>query len=124
MPTFGILRGRTRYRPHQGDCIGLTVGKRKIASPYFTAKGSAGALYARAPKGERARGSVSRNRGKNTTLIASLSLGGIGAPMRIEGGINAPVFETYVEQMLAPSLRPGQLVVMDNLYSFRKKMIC
>jgi transposase len=72
-------------------------------------------LYARAPKGERARGSVPRNRGKNMTLIASLSLEGIGASMILEGGVNAPVFETYVEQVLAPSLQPGQVVVMDNL---------
>lgn len=72
-------------------------------------------LYARAPKGERARGSVPRNRGKNTTLIASLSLEGIGASMMIEGGVNAPAFETYVEQILAPSLQSGQMVVMDNL---------
>lgn len=72
-------------------------------------------LYARAPKGERARGRVPRNRGKNMTLIASLSLEGIGASMILEGGVNAPVFETYVEQVLAPSLQPGQIVVMDNL---------
>ena len=36
--------------------------------------------------------------------------------MMIEGGVNAPAFETYVEQILAPSLQPGQMVVMDNLY--------
>lgn len=72
-------------------------------------------LYARAPKGERARGSVPRNRGKNTTLIASLCLEGISASMIIEGGVDASAFETYVEQILAPSLQPGQMVVMDNL---------
>lgn len=72
-------------------------------------------LYARSPKGERARGSVPRNRGKNMTLIASLSLAGIGASMIIEGGVNALVFESYVEQVLAPSLQPDQVVVMDNL---------
>ena len=72
-------------------------------------------LYARAPKGERARGSVPRNRGKNMTLIASLSLEGMGASMILEGGVNAQAFETYVEQILAPSLQPGQVVVMDNL---------
>ena len=71
--------------------------------------------YARAPKGERARGSVPRNRGKNVTLIASLSLQGVGASMILEGGVNAMAFETYVEQVLAPSLQPGQIVVMDNL---------
>ncbi len=72
-------------------------------------------LYARAPKGERARGSVPRPRGKNTTLIASLSLEGIGASMILEGGVDARTFEAYVEQVLVPHLQPGQIVVMDNL---------
>jgi transposase len=72
-------------------------------------------LYARAPKGERAYGSVPRNRGKNTTLLASLSLTGVGACMILEGSVNGQVFEAYVEQILAPSLSPGQIVVLDNL---------
>jgi transposase len=72
-------------------------------------------LYARAPKGQRAHGSVPRNRGKNTTLLASLSLSGIGACMIIEGAVNARTFEAYVEQVLAPSLVPGLIVVLDNL---------
>jgi transposase len=72
-------------------------------------------LYARAPKGERAHGSVPRNRGKNTTLLASLSLTGIGACMIIAGAVNGQVFEAYVEQILAPSLVAGQIVVLDNL---------
>ncbi len=72
-------------------------------------------LYARAPKGQRAHGSVPRNRGKNTTLLASLSLSGIGASMIIEGAVNALAFEAYVEQILAPSLSTGQIVVLDNL---------
>jgi transposase len=72
-------------------------------------------LYARAPKGERAHGSVPRNRGKNTTLLASLSLEGVGASMILEGAVNAVAFEAYVEEILAPSLLPGQIVVMDNL---------
>lgn len=70
-------------------------------------------LYARAPKGERARGSVPRNRGKNTTLIAALSLDGIGAALILEGSANITAFELYVEQVLAPSLHAGQIVVMD-----------
>ena len=72
-------------------------------------------LYARAPKGQRAHGSVPRNRGKNTTLLASLSLSGIGACMIIEGSINAAAFEAYVEHILVPSLVEGQIVVLDNL---------
>jgi transposase len=72
-------------------------------------------LYARAPKGERARSSVPRNRGKNTTLIASLSVEGIGAAMILEGAANAVAFEAYLEDVLVPSLQPGQIVVMENL---------
>jgi transposase len=72
-------------------------------------------LYARAPKGQRAHGSVPRNRGKNTTLLGSLSLSGIGACMIMEGSVNAAAFEAYVEHILVPSLSAGQIVVMDNL---------
>jgi transposase len=72
-------------------------------------------LYARAPKGQRARDSVPRNRGKHTTLIASLTVEGIGASMIIEGAANGVAFEAYVEHMLVPSLQKGQMVVMDNL---------
>src|SRR4029077_19628271 len=72
-------------------------------------------VYARAPKGERARGSIPRNRGKNTTLIAALSLEGMGAALILEGSANTTAFELYIEQILAPNLHAGQIVVMDNL---------
>jgi transposase len=76
-------------------------------------------LYARAPKGERATGKVPRNRGKNTTLIAALSLSGMGAALILEGSANTVAFESYVEQVLAPSLQAGQIVVMDNLQAHK-----
>ena len=72
-------------------------------------------LYAWAPRGQRARCSVPRNRGKNTTLLASMSVEGMGPALAVEGTTNREVFEAYVEQVLAPALRPGQVVVMDNL---------
>jgi transposase len=72
-------------------------------------------LYGWALKGQRVHGSVPRNRGKNTTLLASLSLSGIGACMILEGSVNTLAFEAYVEQILAPSLVAGQIVVLDNL---------
>ncbi len=80
-------------------------------------------LYARAPKGTRAYGSVPRNRGKNTTLIASLGWFGIGESMIIEGSANAAAFELYVEEILAPSLTTGQIVIMDNLAAHKGKKI-
>ena len=72
-------------------------------------------LYARAPRGQRAYGSAPRNWGKNTTLIAGLTLSGIQAPFVLEGAVDTLAFETYVEHVLAPSLRPGQVVVLDNV---------
>ena len=80
-------------------------------------------LYARAPKGERARGSVPRNRGKNTTLIAALSLEGMGAAFILEGSANTTAFELYVEQVLTPSLHAGQIVVMDNLQAHKSARV-
>jgi transposase len=72
-------------------------------------------LFARAPRGQRAFGAVPRNRGANTTLLAGLSLNGIQAPMILEGAVDTLAFEAYVEHVLAPSLKPGQIVVLDNL---------
>jgi len=74
-------------------------------------------LYARAPRGQRAVGRVPRNYGANTTLMASLSLQGMGEALVWEGAADTSTFEAYIEQVLAPSLERGQIVVMDNLSS-------
>jgi transposase len=71
--------------------------------------------YARSPRGERAGGSAPRNRGQNRTTLTSLTLDGLGPGMLVEGGITTRGFEVYVEQVLAPTLRPGQIVALDNL---------
>jgi transposase len=72
-------------------------------------------LHAWAPRGERARCSVPRNRGKNTTLLASMTSEGMGPCVAVVGSTTAAVFEAYVERALAQVLRPGQVVVLDNL---------
>jgi transposase len=72
-------------------------------------------LYARSPRGKRAYGAVPRNRRANITLLASLSLQAMGEALMLEGSADASVFEISSEQVLAPSLRAGQIVVMDNL---------
>jgi transposase len=72
-------------------------------------------LYAYAPQGKRAIGTVPRNYGANLTLIASLSVQGMGESMLLDGAADAAAFETYIEQILAPSLREGQIVILDNL---------
>lgn len=72
-------------------------------------------LYAWSSRGERAPCAVPRNRGKNTTLISSMSVEGMGPSLAVTGAVDATVFETYLEQVLLPELRPGRIVVMDNL---------
>jgi len=72
-------------------------------------------LYAYAPRGQRAYGKVPRNYGAIMTVIASMSLSGMGPAFLLDGSADSAAFEIYVEQLLAPSLRPGQIVVLDNL---------
>lgn len=80
-------------------------------------------IYGYAPKGERLWLPVPRTRGKNTTLLSSMSLEGMGPSLAVEGATTARVFETYIEKVLAPSLHPGQIVVMDNLGAHRPKRV-
>ena len=72
-------------------------------------------LYGWAPHDQRATGSVPRNHGKNTTLVAALTSAGLQAPWTIEGAMDTAAFERYVSEVLGPTLRPGQVVVLDNL---------
>ena len=72
---------------------------------------------------ERARGSVPRNHGKNTTLIAALSLEGMGAACILEGSANTTAFALYIEQILAPGLHAGQIVIMDNLQAHKSARV-
>jgi transposase len=72
-------------------------------------------LYAWSRRGERAFWSAPRNWGKNITLLASITAEGIGPCLAVEGATTREVFEAYLERALAPSLRPGQVIVMDNL---------
>jgi len=80
-------------------------------------------LYGYSPRGERLRLSVPRKRGKNTTVLSSMTLSGMGPTLAVEGATTAVVFEAYVEQVLAPSLRKGHIVVMDNLGAHRPKRV-
>jgi transposase len=80
-------------------------------------------VYGWSKKGERAHCSVPRNRGKNTTLLASMSLEGMGPSLAVEGATTSAVFETYVERVLAPNLRKGQVVVMDNLSAHKRDRV-
>jgi transposase len=76
-------------------------------------------LYAWSRRAERAPASVAHNWGANVTLLASMSAKGMGPCLAVEGSTTREVFEAYLERVLLPSLRPGQVVVMDNLSSHK-----
>ncbi len=80
-------------------------------------------VYGWSKKGRRAYCSVPRNRGKNTTVLASMSVEGMGPSLAVEGATNSQVFETYVERVLAPTLCGGQVVVMDNLSAHKGERV-
>ena len=80
-------------------------------------------FYGRAPKGQRVLGSVPHDHGPNVTIIGSMGLDGIDAAMSFEGAVNGDIFRVFVDQCLSPTLRYGDVVVMDNLPSHKVKGI-
>lgn len=72
-----------------------------------------------APCGERFKAKVPHGHWRTLTFIAALRVDRIAAPCVIEGPINGVVFRAYVEQVLVPTLKPGDIVVMDNLGSHK-----
>lgn len=76
--------------------------------------------YGRAPVGERVVGVVPHGHWKTTTFVAALRADGLVAPMVVDGAMNGDLFVAYVRQVLVPALRPGDVVVMDNLASHKR----
>lgn len=72
-------------------------------------------LRARAPRGTRAVGRVPRGRRQTVTLVATLTLEGMGPALQFPGALDRAVFEAFVERLLVPRLQPGQVVSWDNL---------
>ena len=79
--------------------------------------------YGRAPRGERVSDSAPRNYGSHTSIIGALSLRGLVATMTVEGAVDTLCFDAYLEQVLAPQLRRGDVVVLDNLGAHRASRI-
>jgi transposase len=76
--------------------------------------------HGRCPRGARLRMGFPHGHRKTTTLVAGLRLSGMVAPMVLDGPINGDWFEAYVRHVLAPTLRPGDIVIMDNLSSHKR----
>ncbi|GHD01313.1 hypothetical protein GCM10019060_35680 [Novosphingobium pokkalii] len=79
--------------------------------------------HGRAPKGERLRMGFPHGHRKTTTLVAGLRMDGMIAPMVLDGPINGDWFEAYVGQVLVPELKPGDIVIMDNLSSHKRASV-
>jgi transposase len=75
--------------------------------------------FGRAPRGERLIASVPHGHWKTSTFVAALRLSGLTAPLVIDGAMNGEIFRAYVEQILAPTLGSGDLVILDNLGSHK-----
>ena len=76
-------------------------------------------LYGRAAPGQRVVDAVPQNYGSSQTLLGALSVEGVGAPWLIEGAVDGQVFRLWVKEVLGPTLRPGDVVVMDNLQAHK-----
>lgn len=79
--------------------------------------------HGRARRGERLRMGFPHGRRKTTMLVAGLRMSGMIAPTVLDGPINGDCFEAYVPQMLVPELSPGDIVVMENLSSHKRRSV-
>jgi len=75
--------------------------------------------HGRAPRGERLRAAIPHGHWMTTTFVAGLRTSGMMAPMVLDGPINGELFQHYVDQILVPELRAGDIVIMDNLGSHK-----
>ena len=75
--------------------------------------------YGRAPRGQRLMAAVPHGHWKTSTFVAALRTGGLTAPLVVDGAMNGDIFHAYVEQVLAPTLNAGDIVIMDNLSSHK-----
>ena len=103
--------------------VGSIVAEKFVFVDECSTNISLSPIYARAPKGERARGKAPRNWGKNVSLVCAIDSGGVKPSMSVEGAVDGRAFEAYVECFLVPELKRGQIVVMDNLPVHKSKRV-
>lgn len=80
--------------------------------------------YGRAPRGERAVEAVPRNRGRATTLLASMTPSGLGPVTTFTGGTTTERFLAYLTEVLLPTLQPGQVLLLDNARAHHGRGVC
>lgn len=79
-------------------------------------------LYGRAKKGKRCHDKAPDGRWETVTVLSSIRLDGETESLVFEGAVDRKMFEAYIEQVLGPSLRAGDIVVMDNLDSHKSQI--
>jgi transposase len=106
-----VANARAEWRDNQSS---LSPGKLVFIDETWT-KTNMTRLYGRAERGERLVAAVPHGHWKTSTFIAGLRQDGLVAPCVFDGAINGELFLDYVEQVLAPTLKKGDIVIMDNL---------
>ena len=114
-----VKRRREQWRKHQGRID----PKRLVFIDETWTKTNMAPLRGWGPRGSRVKGSAPFGRWKTMTFIAALRRDGIAAPCLFDGPINGEVFLAWVRQVLVPTLKPGEIVIMDNLGSHRGKAV-
>jgi transposase len=102
---------------------GRVDGRRFVFVDECSNNTSLSPIYGWSRMGQRVCFEAPRNWGANVTLLSSMTLAGMGPSLAVEGATTKVVFEAYVERVLAPTLKPGQIVVMDNLSSHKGSRI-
>jgi transposase len=110
-----VAEARAAWRENQG---GLNVNRLVFIDETWAATNMARS-NGRALKGARLMASIPHGHWKTTTFIGALRAEGLVAPMVVDGAVNGDIFLAYVDQVLAPTLRPGDIVIMDNLSSHK-----
>jgi putative transposase len=114
-----VARRRAQWLKYRGD----VDPKRVVFIDETWVKTNMAPLRGWAPRGQRLRAKVPHRRWKTITFIAALRHDRVDAPWLIDGPVNGERFRLYVEQVLAPTLCPDDIVVMDNLGSHKSKAV-
>jgi transposase len=114
-----VVQRRAQWRSWSQD----TDPKRLIFIDETWAKTNMTRLRGRAPRGERLVDKTPHGHWKTTTLIAALGIEGMQCSAVVDGAVNGDVFEAFVEQVLVPELKPGDVVIMDNLSSHKRARV-
>ena len=102
---------------------GRLDGRRFVFVDECSTNTSLSPIYGWSRRGRRVRFEAPRNWGANVTLLWSMSSEGMGPSLAVEGATTKAVFEAYAGRVLAPSLSPGQIVVMDNLSAHKGERV-